>query len=158
MHFRYLLLGAAVLAMAGISAGAIAADKSEGSPEEQQWNGMNSGPPPGLSDEKKSTEQMEKEAKEKTDKAVLDHYKRVYGSEEGPFTGMAEQEKLAEEGRKKVARYGMTPEQRAAFDAAEAAKAEAAGEKPEEKPAGGYVYRPKAKTDSPPRLFNNVTR
>ncbi len=164
MNFRYLLLGAAMLMVAGVSAGANAADKKDSAMVEPSWTGMNSGPPPALSEDKKTPEEMEKEAKEKLDKAVLDHYKRVYGSEEGPFTGMAEQEKLAEEGRKKIARYGMTPEQRAAADAAEAAQAASAGQKPATaatgaaKPATGYVYKPKAKTDTPPRLFNNTTR
>jgi hypothetical protein len=163
MNFRYLLLGAAVLMVAGVSASANAAEKKDSVMVEPSWKGMNSGPPPALGEDKQTPEEAQKEAQEKLDKAVLDHYKRVYGSEEGPFTGMAEQEKLAEEGRKKIARYGMTPEQRAAADAAEAAQAAAAGQKPgaaatgASKPAGGYVYKPKAKTDAPPRLFNNVT-
>lgn len=174
MNFRYLMLGAAILAVTG-AAGVNAADKKAPTQAEQPaWNSMRDGAPPPaqsgkqipLSEEEmyraadedhdeaemqrrasRSEEQIINEASDEVIDAVAEHNKQMYGSEHGLNDALAAQEKKAAEAKKKVSMYGMTYEERAAL-AEQDAKA---------KDTRPMVYEPKKKTTQPPRLFNNVT-
>lgn len=123
--------------------------------------------PPALTRGDLSTDPVEimNNSSEATMDSVRDHFKHTYGTEEGPFAKIREQEKELAAARKRVARYGMTQEERQAADEAErlaaqdvATEEEKEKEKEEER-AKGYIYnRDEGKGDIPPRLFNNVTR
>lgn len=124
--------------------------------------------PPALTRGDLSTDPAEiiNNSSEATMDSVRDHFKHTYGTEEGPFAKIREQEKELAAARKRVARYGMTQEERLAADEAERLAAQDATaedkkekEKKEEERAKGYIYnRDDGQGDVPPRLFNNVTR
>lgn len=180
MNIRFLMLGVAVLALTG-GVAVQAADKKapaaawnglrDGAPPAMaSEEAGDRGPNEELSDEEmaaiaseerdpaeeerrrnRTSDQIIEGASDETMEAVLEHNRAIYGTDDGPFTKLEEQKKIAEAAKKKVSMYGMTPEQRAEFLEAEKKAAGGTQERPP------MVYKPRKTPDQPPRLFNNVT-
>ena len=160
MNIRNLLMASALVAVAGISAGAVAAEQ-EAVMVKPSWNGMNDGAPPvleqrnpdvatsGMSESeaqrmgasesdlaevnRRASRSKEEIMNEQTDEQVewmRKHNKEIYGTDEGPFTELEKQEQMAIDAKKKVAVYGMTYQEREAMLQAEAGAAAENGMKP----------------------------
>jgi hypothetical protein len=160
MNIRNLLMASALVAVAGISAGAVAAEQ-EAVMVKPSWNGMNDGAPPvleqrnpdvatsGMSESeaqrmgasesdlaevnRRASRSKEEIMNEQTDEQVewmRKHNKEIYGTDEGPFTELEKQEQMAIDAKKKVAVYGMTYQEREAMLQAEAEAAAENGMKP----------------------------
>lgn len=125
----------------------------------QPMPGPNETPPPELTEGDLSLDpdQLINDSSEATIESMRKHFKSTYGTEDGPFAQIEEQEKALEEAKRRISAYNMTAEQRRQMLAAEAA-AESGDAAAPAAPEGGYVYNPgRTQTTAPPRLFNNVT-